>query len=157
MRRATRNGVLALTASGAMAVTIPAYSAFAADGATAAGNTADVAGIGDPATGNESGKGSGDRPAPPRGPAKPTAPKPTAPKPTAPKPTAPEPSAPEPARPAEEPAPPGHAPHQAPPREVTSELAHTGADQALAAIAGSAALVFGGSALYRRFRPPADT
>ncbi|MYU24816.1 chaplin [Streptomyces sp. SID8352] len=37
MRRVTRNGVLAVAASGAMAVTLPAYAAFAAGGASADG------------------------------------------------------------------------------------------------------------------------
>ncbi|WP_141746667.1 LPXTG cell wall anchor domain-containing protein, partial [Streptomyces sp. LUP30] len=33
-------------------------------------------------------------------------------------------------------------------------LARTGADAALPALAGSAALMLGGALLYRRFRPP---
>ncbi|MGW1915246.1 chaplin [Streptomyces sp. NPDC002076] len=79
MRRATRNGVIAVVAaSGAMAVTLPVSAAFAADGATAdgsaagspglisgngvqlpvhvpvnvCGNTVNVVGLLDPATGN---------------------------------------------------------------------------------------------------------
>ncbi|MFD9002586.1 chaplin family protein [Streptomyces sp. NPDC059582] len=40
--------------------------------------------------------------------------------------------------------------------ETVTSLAHTGADQTLPALAGSAALVLGGAALYRRFRPQAD-
>jgi LPXTG-motif cell wall-anchored protein len=106
------------------------------------GNTVDVVGIGNPATGNESGNGTDDRPQPPRGPAKPAAPKPTAPEPAAPKPVAP----------VEKTAPPRHVP----PREAASALARTGADQTLPALAGGAALVLGGAVLYRRFRPRLD-
>ncbi|MFB7509616.1 chaplin, partial [Streptomyces broussonetiae] len=46
MRRATRNGVIALaTASGAMAVALPVSAAFAADGATADGSAAGSPGL----------------------------------------------------------------------------------------------------------------
>ncbi|MFA3873492.1 LAXTG-anchored chaplin ChpB [Streptomyces sp. MMCC 100] len=236
MRRVTRNGVLAVAASGALAVTMPAYAAFASDGAGAdgssagspglisgntvqlpvdvpvnvcgntvnvvgllnpaagnscantgstgashheaeasgstsgstsggtsggavaegggkdspgvlsgngvqlpvhlpvnvSGNSVNVVGIGNPAVGNESTNDSGDHPERVRPPAEP------------------EPSAPE-----EERAGPGPSPHAAPPREQVS-LAHTGADGTLPALAGGAALVLGGTALYRRFRPNAQ-
>ncbi|WP_121715779.1 LAXTG-anchored chaplin ChpB [Streptomyces sp. E5N91] len=233
MRRVTRNGVLAVAASGALAVTMPAYAAFASDGAGAegsaagspglisgntvqlpvdvpvdvcgntvnvvgllnpaagngcadsggpgashqaagasggtsgsateatsggaaaegsgkdspgvlsgngvqlpvrlpvnvSGNSVNVVGIGNPAVGNESTNDSGDHPEPERPPAEP------------------EPSAPE-----EERAGPGPSPHAAPPREEVS-LAHTGTDRTLPTLAGGAALVLGGTVLYRRFRP----
>ncbi|CAM5303685.1 Chaplin OS=Streptomyces tendae OX=1932 GN=GUR47_35855 PE=4 SV=1 [Streptomyces tendae] len=234
MRRVTRNGVLAVAASGALAVTMPAYAAFASDGAGAdgaaagspglisgntvqlpvdvpvnvcgntvnvvgllnpaagnscadtgraeashpgtgasggtsgkgsggavaegggndspgvlsgngvqlpvdlpvnvTGNSVNVVGIGNPAVGNESANGPGDHPRPVRPPAEPE----------------PEPSAPEEERTA-----PAPSPHAAPPREQVS-LAHTGADGTLPALAGSAALVLGGVALRRRFRPGAE-
>ncbi|MFD8537300.1 LAXTG-anchored chaplin ChpB [Streptomyces rubrogriseus] len=238
MRRVTRNGVLAVAASGALAVTMPAYAAFASDGAGAdgsaagspglisgntvqlpvdvpvdvcgntvnvvgllnpaagngcansgepgashqgashqaagasggtsgsatgatpggaaaegsgkdspgvlsgngvqlpvhlpvnvSGNSVNVVGIGNPAVGNESTNDSGDHPEPVRPPAEP------------------EPSAPE-----EERAGPGPSPHAVPPREEVS-LAHTGTDRTLPTLAGGAALVLGGTVLYRRFRP----
>ncbi|MGV9253594.1 chaplin [Streptomyces sp. NPDC003697] len=47
-------------------------------------------------------------------------------------------------------------PHPAPRTQASSSLAHTGADQALPAIAASAALVLGGATLYRRYRPGAS-
>ncbi|MFJ6074552.1 chaplin [Streptomyces sp. NPDC093065] len=93
------------------------------------GNSVDVVGVGNPAVGNESVNDSGDTPEPVLPPAEP------------------EPSAPE-----EERAGPGPSQHAAPPREQVA-LAHTGADGTLPALAGSAALVLGGAALYRRFRP----
>ncbi|MEU9643027.1 chaplin [Streptomyces sp. NPDC048188] len=238
MRRVTRNGVLAVAASGALAVTMPAYAAFASDGAGAegaaagspglisgntvqlpvdvpvnvcgntvnvvgllnpaagnscadtgraqashprashrgadtsgstsgkasggavaegggndspgvlsgngvqlpvdlpvnvTGNSVNVVGIGNPAVGNESTNGPGDHPRPVRPPAEP------------------EPSAPEEERTA-----PAPSPHAAPPREQVS-LAHTGADGTLPALAGSAALLLGGVALRRRFRPGAES
>ncbi|WP_109028892.1 LAXTG-anchored chaplin ChpB [Streptomyces rubrogriseus] len=238
MRRVTRNGVLAVAASGALAVTMPAYAAFASDGAGAegsaagspglisgntvqlpvdvpvdvcgntvnvvgllnpaagngcansgepgashqgashqaagasggtsgsatgatsggaaaegsgkdspgvlsgngvqlpvhlpvnvSGNSVNVVGIGNPAVGNESTNDSGDHPEPVRPPAEP------------------EPSAPE-----EERAGPGPSPRAVPPREEVS-LAHTGTDRTLPTLAGGAALVLGGTVLYRRFRP----
>ncbi|MGC0406766.1 LPXTG-motif cell wall-anchored protein [Streptomyces sp. SAI-195] len=236
MRRVTRNGVLAVAASGALAVTMPAYAAFASDGAGAdgsaagspglisgntvqlpvdvpvnvcgntvnvagllnpaagnscantggagathtgvphqetgasggtsggavaegsgkdspgvlsgngvhlpvhlpvnvTGNSVNVVGIGNPAVGNESTNDSGDRPDPARPPAEPE----------------PEPSAPE-----EERADPAPSPHAAPPGEGVS-LAHTGADHTVSALAGGAALVLGGAALYRRFRPGTES
>lgn len=45
MRRVTRNGVLAVAASGALAVTMPAYAAFASDGAGAEGSAAGSPGL----------------------------------------------------------------------------------------------------------------
>ncbi|AQS71146.1 chaplin [Streptomyces pactum] len=45
MRRVTRNGVFALAASGALAVTMPAYAAFASDGAAADGSAAGSPGL----------------------------------------------------------------------------------------------------------------
>ncbi|WP_254395780.1 LAXTG-anchored chaplin ChpB [Streptomyces sp. AC512_CC834] len=45
MRRDTRNGVLAVAASGALAVTMPAYAAFASDGAGADGSAAGSPGL----------------------------------------------------------------------------------------------------------------
>ncbi|WP_399881547.1 chaplin family protein [Streptomyces sp. BBFR51] len=45
MRRVTRNGVLAAAASGALAVTMPAYAAFASDGAGADGSSAGSPGL----------------------------------------------------------------------------------------------------------------
>ncbi|MFI0574678.1 chaplin [Streptomyces tendae] len=93
------------------------------------GNSVNVVGIGNPAVGNESTNDSGDHPEPVRPPAEP------------------EPSAPE-----EERAGPEPSPHAAAPAEEVS-LAHTGADHMVSALAGGAALVVGGAALYRRFRP----
>ncbi|WP_405910552.1 MULTISPECIES: chaplin [unclassified Streptomyces] len=89
------------------------------------GNSVSVVGIGNAAVGNESTNTSGGRPDRPVKPA----PKPSAP-----------------------PAEPQYAPPGTPPGPVAS-LAHTGADQMMPAIAGSAALVLGGAVLYRRFRP----
>jgi LPXTG-motif cell wall-anchored protein len=101
------------------------------------GNSVNVVGIGNPAVGNESTNDSGDRPEPARPPAEP------------------EPSAPE-----EERAGPAPSAHAAPPREEVSKevsLAHTGADHTVPALAGGAALVLGGTALYRRFRPGTES
>ncbi|MER5750151.1 chaplin [Streptomyces sp. NPDC002088] len=222
MRRATRNGVIAVAAaSGAMAVTIPAYAGSAADGSAAGspgvisgntiqvpvhipvnvcGNTVNVAGLlnraagnicanedsaeaetsapggaparggaaaqgttanspgvvsgnvvqlpvhlpvnvsgntvtgvgaGNATVGNESTNTSDDPPATPASPAAPVK------------------SVPPKAH--QEPQP---APHDL--GEPVSSLAHTGADQTLPALAGGAALVLGGAALYRRFRPRAE-
>ncbi|MEU3845354.1 chaplin [Streptomyces sp. NPDC028635] len=89
------------------------------------GNSVNVVGIGNPATGNTSVNHSGGHPAP--GPARPT-PRPAAP-------------------PKRHPAP--HVPQQ----QAVGSLAHTGAEGDLPAAIGSAALVLGGAALYRRFRP----
>ncbi|MGV9591844.1 chaplin [Streptomyces tendae] len=96
------------------------------------GNSVNVVGIGNPAVGNESTNDSGDHPEPVRPPAEP------------------EPSAPE-----EERAGPEPSPHAAAPGEEVS-LAHTGADHMVSALAGGAALVVGGAALYRRFRPGSE-
>ncbi|WP_052032641.1 chaplin [Streptomyces viridochromogenes] len=93
------------------------------------GNSVNVVGVGNPATGNESVNTPGDRP--------PTT-RPT-----------PEPSTPPKTR-QPRPAPPAPAP-----RGPEVSLAHTGADQALSAVAGSAVLVLGGAVLYRRFRSKA--
>ncbi|MFF7891972.1 chaplin [Streptomyces sp. NPDC007907] len=220
MRRATRNGVIAVAAaSGAMAVTVPAYAGSGTDGSAAGspgvvsgntlqlpvhvpvngcgntvnvvgllnpaagnrcvnkgdgqagrpggsggavaegsgkdspgvvsgngvqlpvdlpvdvtGNSANVVGIGDPATGNaySNGRGDHDR-VRPQHPAKPD----------------PEPIAPPRDRPGPEPAP-RTVPH------ARGALAHTGTDHALQSVAASAALVAGGVVLRRRFRPGAD-
>ncbi|WP_369166690.1 chaplin family protein [Streptomyces sp. R28] len=215
MRRVTRNGVIAFAATGAMAVTMPAYADSAADGAAAdspglisgntiqlpvhvpvnvcgntvnvvgllnpavgntctneggdgkaggasnggasaegsgkdspgvvsgntiqlpvhlpvnvSGNTVNVVGVGNPATGNESVNTPGDHP--------PHATKP------APKPSVP------PTRHQPRPVPHAFVPHGP---EVA--LAHTGADQPLAAVVGGTVLVLSGAVLYRRFRPQA--
>lgn len=92
------------------------------------GDTVDVAGVGNPAQGNQSVDGPGDRPLPHT-----PAPHHRTPKPPA--------------------TPRAHhpAPHTA--RPVTSRLAHTGADLTAPAVAGSAALLLTGAVLYRRFRP----
>ncbi|MFE2438484.1 chaplin, partial [Streptomyces sp. NPDC059409] len=45
MRRVTRNGVFAVAASGALAMTMPAYAAFASDGAGADGSAAGSPGL----------------------------------------------------------------------------------------------------------------
>jgi ChpA-C len=93
------------------------------------GNSVNVVGVGNPVQGNQSVNGPGDEhPGTPRHPRSP-APKPPAPSrhlPQAPSPVAP---------------------------PTTSTLAHTGADATVPAVAGSAALLLAGSALYRRFRP----
>lgn len=98
------------------------------------GNSVNVVGIGNPATGNESSNTPGDpRPVRPQHPPKPV-PKPTPP---------PRPN------PAPEPA-----PHTVP--HATGALAHTGTDHTLQAVAASAALIAGGVVLRRRFRPGTD-
>ncbi|KOV96614.1 chaplin [Streptomyces sp. NRRL B-3648] len=89
------------------------------------GNSVDVVGIGNPAQGNQAVNGPVEAPRP--------VPKPRAPKP-----------------PAHHTAP--RTPHTTP-RTTTSTLAHTGADLAAPAVAGSAALLLTGAILYRRFRP----
>ncbi|MEU6476822.1 chaplin [Streptomyces sp. NPDC047017] len=217
MKRVTRNGVLAVAASGAMAMTVPVSAAFAADGgATAAGaaagspglisgntiqlpvdvpvnvcgntvnvvgllnpaagnscanesaggdrapsggaharggekgspgvisgngiqlpvhlpvnvtgNSVNVVGVGNPATGNSS--TNGERPAP----------QPVTP----------------PTRTAPQPKPLPHpVPHPAATPRTQASLAHTGADGTVPAVAAGAALLLGGAALYRRFRPGA--
>lgn len=90
------------------------------------GNSANVVGVGNASVGNESVNGPGD-PAP-AGPADPT------------------PVSPPRHHPGPRPAP--HAPS-----DPGTTLAHTGADQVLPAALGSAALVLGGAAVYRRSRP----
>ncbi|MFC8347469.1 chaplin [Streptomyces sp. NPDC057280] len=92
------------------------------------GNSVNVVGIGNPATGNESVHTPGDTPGePPQHPA----PKPHTPPKAHPGPKATVPT----------------------PRQPVASLAHTGTDLTLPAAAGSAALLLGGAALYRRFRP----
>ncbi|MET9392987.1 chaplin [Streptomyces sp. NPDC006624] len=224
MRRVTRNGVFAVVAaSGAMAVTVPAYAGSGADGSAAGspgvvsgntvqlpvhvpvnvcgntvnvvgllnpaagnscaneddgrderrggpggaaaeggakdspgvvsgngvqlpvdlpvnvtGNSVNVAGVGNPSTGNTSANTPGDRPVRPR----PHHPPKPAPEPSTPPRTAPEPELdpkPEPDRPATLP-------------RAQGALAHTGADHALQSVAASAALVLGGVVLRRRLR-----
>ncbi|MFC3572174.1 chaplin [Streptomyces yaanensis] len=86
------------------------------------GNTVNVVGVGNAATGNTSTNTSGDQPHHP-------APRPAAP-------------------------PKAHTPTPLPhpvPQQV-AHLAHTGADATLPALAGGAALLLGGTILYRRFR-----
>ena len=90
------------------------------------GNTANVVGIGNPATGNTSTNTSGDRPVTPpvvRPASPPQVEAATRPRP----------------RPAES--------------NPTASLAHNGADGTMQTLAASAALALGGAALYRRFRP----
>ncbi|MEU6375972.1 chaplin [Streptomyces sp. NPDC046909] len=95
------------------------------------GNSASVVGIGNASVGNESVNTSGDEPQ--ETPVKP----------------APEPEA---APPKPHPGPKATVPT---PRGPVASMAHTGADGTLPAAVGSAALVLGGAALYRRFRPKA--
>ncbi|NUO46444.1 MAG: chaplin [Streptomyces sp.] len=92
------------------------------------GNSVNVVGVGNPATGNTSTNTSGGRP--PKTPVHP-APKPPAPPKAHPGPKTPRPG----------------------PRQPVASLAHTGSDLTVPAAAGSAALLLGGAALYRRFRP----
>ncbi|MET9257538.1 chaplin [Streptomyces sp. NPDC003717] len=99
------------------------------------GNSVNVVGIGNPATGNESSNGSTRPPAPPEKPAEPA--------------PAPKPAPPTTPRAHPRPAPPAATP------QLGASLAHTGADQTLPALAGGAALIAGGAILYRRFRPGA--
>ncbi|KUO05038.1 hypothetical protein AQJ67_06460 [Streptomyces caeruleatus] len=93
------------------------------------GNSVNVVGVGNPATGNESVNDSG-------GPSHTTKP-------------APKPSTPPRAHP--RPVPRAFVPQGGP----EASLAYTGADQALVAAAGGTVLVLGGAVLYRRFRPQA--
>ncbi|MES5820139.1 chaplin [Streptomyces sp. RG80] len=95
------------------------------------GNGVSVVGVGNASVGNESVNTPGDEP---QGtPVKP-APKPDA------------------APPKTHPGPHATVPE---PRRPVASLAHTGTDQTLPAVAGSAALLLGGATLYRRFRPRA--
>ncbi|WP_329344202.1 chaplin [Streptomyces sp. NBC_01352] len=98
------------------------------------GNSVNVVGVGNPAVGNESVNTSGD------GPERPDRPEQPAPRPT------------EPPRadPGREAAPPAPRPHF-----TAGQLADTGTDRTLPAVLGSAALVLGGAAVHRRFRPRA--
>ncbi|OSZ56348.1 hypothetical protein OQI_33475 [Streptomyces pharetrae CZA14] len=101
------------------------------------GNTVNVVGIGNPATGNESVNTPGE-------PDRPSGPKPSRPPVTPEEPTAPK-------SPPKAEQGPDHVPHVAQPPEVA--LADTGTDAALPLAAGAAALVLGGAALRRRFKP----
>ncbi|SES23249.1 Small secreted domain [Streptomyces sp. yr375] len=109
------------------------------------GNSVNVVGIANPAFGNESVNASGEEPARPVEPA----PQPPVRHDNPPS---------EPQHPGPKPAAhtPAHAPAlaaQAKAPEAVSSLARTGADATLPALAGSTAMVLGGAALYRRFRP----
>ncbi|TQJ46972.1 small secreted domain DUF320 [Streptomyces sp. SLBN-115] len=107
------------------------------------GNSVNVVGIANPAFGNESVNVSDEEPPPPGEPA----PQP---------PTRHEPpSEPQHPGPRAVPQAPAVAPQIGVP-EAGSSLAHTGADATLPAVAGSAALLLGGLALQRRFRPHAE-
>ncbi len=107
------------------------------------GNSVNVVGIANPAIGNESVNVSDEEPPPPGEPA----PQP---------PTRHEPpSEPQHPGPRAVPQTPAVAPQIGVP-EAASSLARTGADATLPAVAGSAALLLGGLALQRRFRPHAE-
>lgn len=102
------------------------------------GNSVNVVGIADPAFGNESVNASGEGPV---APAEPAAQPPVRHNPPS-----------QSQQPGPRAVPPGAAlaPQAAAP---VAALARTGADAALPALAGSAALMLGGALLYRRFRP----
>lgn len=100
------------------------------------GNSVNVVGVGNAAVGNESVNTSGDRPQGPDGPGQP----------------APKPASPPKAKPGPEAAPPAPQPHFT---AELAELADTGTGRTLPAVMGSTALVLGGAALFRRFRPRA--
>ncbi|WP_406010651.1 chaplin family protein [Streptomyces sp. NBC_00637] len=108
------------------------------------GNSVNVVGIANPAFGNESVNVSGEEPAPPAEsePQPPTRHNP--------------PSQPQHPGPRAVPQAPALAPPGSEVPEAASSLAHTGADATLPALAGSAALLLGGLALQRRFRPQAE-
>ncbi|MEU9338335.1 chaplin [Streptomyces sp. NPDC048290] len=106
---------------------------------TISGNSVNVVGVGNAATGNES----DDRPGPRKPPAPPERPEPPVEPPV---PGTPEP----PARHTPAPAPPAPAPPG-----TTASLAHTGTDATLPVALGAGALILGGAALYRRHRPGA--
>ncbi|MFJ9019921.1 chaplin [Streptomyces sp. NPDC102259] len=111
------------------------------------GNSVNVVGIANPAFGNESVNVSDDEPEPP---AEPAPQPPTRHDPPSER-QQPGPRAvPQAPAPAPAPAPQGGVP------EAAASLAHTGADATLPALAGSAALLLGGVALQRRFRPHAE-
>ncbi|MFI2436002.1 chaplin [Streptomyces sp. NPDC018693] len=95
------------------------------------GNTADIVGVRNPATGNGSAHTPGEEP---------PIPAPPAPRP---------PTVPTAALPKAEPG-----PVSLPEPRATRTLARTGADTALPALLGSTALILGGAILYRRFRRP---
>ncbi|MFD9431096.1 chaplin [Streptomyces sp. NPDC060002] len=114
------------------------------------GNSVNVVGIANPAFGNKSVNVSGEEPAPPAEPG-PKPPKPPKP-PTRHNP----PSEPQHPRPQAVPQAPAPASQGGVP-EAASSLAHTGADATLPALAGSAALLLGGLAVRRRFRPHAES
>ncbi|MER7309338.1 chaplin [Streptomyces griseoluteus] len=112
----------------------------------ACGNSVDVVGALNPAFGNHCGNHSEAPTAPPMAPPKHQPPAPPKHQPPAPPKYQP-------------PAPPNHRP-PAPPKtvvppthETPPSLAHTGADFAAPALAGSAAFLVAGAALYRRHRP----
>ncbi|MFF0013914.1 chaplin [Streptomyces sp. NPDC005374] len=94
------------------------------------GNSVNAVGVGNPSVGNRSVNTSGDLPDVPGTPDRPTSPTSTVPPENNP--------GPEPAAPL--------------PPDTEPALAHTGADHVLPAAMGSAALVLGGAAVYRRFR-----
>ncbi|MFB9506049.1 chaplin family protein [Streptomyces aurantiacus] len=97
------------------------------------GNSVNVVGIGNPAVGNESTNTSGDRPHHPATPSKP------------------------PVKPADaaDPVEPEAAPRILPQGATEATLARTGTDLMGPTVAAGAALMLGGAALYRRFRPTA--
>ncbi|WP_405965124.1 chaplin [Streptomyces sp. NBC_00723] len=109
------------------------------------GNSVNLVGIANPAIGNESVNVSDEEPPPPGEPA----PQPQPPTRHDP------PSKPQHPGPRAVPQTPAVAPQIGVP-EAMSSLAHTGADATLPAVAGSAALLLGGLALQRRFRPHAE-
>ncbi|KPI20946.1 LPXTG-motif cell wall anchor domain protein [Actinobacteria bacterium OK074] len=103
------------------------------------GNTVNVVGVGNPVLGNTSANTGGE---PPSRPAHPAVPHPSQP-------------AKPPARPRPQPSAPLRHASPAPGPRVT--LAHTGADGTLPALATGAALLLGGTVLYRRYRPGRTT
>ncbi|MFI7298427.1 chaplin family protein [Streptomyces sp. NPDC050121] len=111
----------------------------------ASGNSVNVVGIANPGFGNESVNASSEEPAQPVEPDGPGSQPPIRHNP---------PSEPQHPGPRHSPVPrtPALAPRAAVP-EAVSSLARTGADATLPALAGSTAMVLGGAALYRRFRP----
>ncbi|MEV1067160.1 chaplin [Streptomyces sp. NPDC050263] len=105
------------------------------------GNSVNVVGIANPAFGNESVNVSGEEPAEPEQPAEPELPIRHDP-----------PMEPQHPGPKANPQAPALAAQAAAPDDVSS-LARTGADATLPALVGSTAMLLGGAALYRRFRP----
>ena len=98
------------------------------------GNSVSVVGVGNPTVGNQSGNTSGDHP---HHPARPT------------------PEPPTPSKPHPRPGPGAEVGRHHTPPAAEASLAHTGADNTIPAAAASAALLLGGAALHRRFRPRA--